>query len=132
MRVLTDGACDDSIAGIGWCVFTEDENVKGKRYLVGDYTSMESEYYALLDGLRYARRESRESVTIRCDCKPLVEKMRVPDGNSEDWYKRRQGFHRLANKFDNWELEWMPRSSNDEADRLAYEALEQGRDEIQS
>lgn len=128
MRVYTDAARDDDVAGMGWeIVLSNGETHEHSRYLVGNYTSMEAEYFALLDGLRYARRHDENEIEAYCDCKPLVQKMRVPDGNSQDWYERRRGCHRLLNKFDEWELEWMPRGSNETADRLAYEALEAGR-----
>lgn len=128
MRVYTDAARDSEVAGLGWeIVLNDGERIKNSRYLVGDHTSMEAEYFALLDGIRYARQHGTDRVEVFSDCKPLITKMRVPDGNSEDWYQRRHGCHRLLNKFDSWELEWTPRASNTTADRLAYEALERGR-----
>jgi ribonuclease HI len=126
MRVYTDAARDDEVAGMGWVIVTDDGQREGSRYMLGTYTSMEVEYFALLDGLRHARRYGN-TVEVYSDCQPLVEKMRVPDGNSQDWYDRRRGCHRLLNKFEDWELDWTPRSANADADRLAYEALEEGR-----
>lgn len=127
MKVFTDAARDSEVSGMGWeVILTGGETIDGSRYLVGDYTSMEAEYYALLDGLRYARREGTEPIEVYCDCEPLLEKMRVPDTDST-WYDRRRGCHRLLNKFDSWDLNWTPRSHNSSADRLAYEALERGR-----
>lgn len=127
MRVYTDAARDDSVVGMGWEIRNEDDTFKDSRFLVGEYTSMEAEFLALLDGLRYARRINDGKVHVYVDCKPLVQKMRVPDANSDDWFDRRRGCHRLLNKFEDWELKWTPRSSNENADRLAYEALERGR-----
>lgn len=129
MKVYTDAARDDEVAGMGWVIVLNGEKIEGNRFIHGDYTSMEAEYFALLDGLRFARRHSTGEVEVFCDCKPLVEKMRVPDGYSQDWYDRRHGCHRLLQKFESWELEWTPRSGNTGADRLAYEALEEGRRE---
>lgn len=131
MWVYSDAARDDEVAGMAWEIILDDgSEVTGKRYLHGDYTSMEAEYYAMLDGLRYALREEHEIVKVRTDCEPLVEKMRVPDGYSQTWYDRRRGCHRLLNKFESWEMKWTPRSSNTNADRLAYEALEEGREAL--
>jgi len=127
MRVYTDAARDDSVAGMGWEIHDGEQTSKDSRYLIGEYTSMHAEYLALLDGLRYANRINDGTVKVYVDCKPLVQKMRVPDPNSDDWFDRRRGCHRLLNKFDDWELNWTPRSSNESADRLAYEALERGR-----
>lgn len=127
MKVYTDAARDDDIAAMGWILILGDgEEIKDNRYMLGTYTSMQAEYFALLDGLRMAKRYNRDHVEVFTDCRPLIEKMRVPDDDT-DWYERRQGAHRLLNKFDSWELEWTPRTSNTGADRLAYEALEEGR-----
>lgn len=97
---------------------------------MGTYTSMEAEYHALTEALRVASIESdsRECVEAYTDCEPLVTKMRVPDGNSDEWYSRRQGCHWLLNKFDDWELEHVPRSHNQKADELAKNALLAGRE----
>lgn len=128
MRVYTDAARDGEVAAFAWKIVLDGGTIEGSRYILEDCTSMEAEYYALLDGLRHARRHGNE-VKVFTDCQPLVDKMRVPDASDDDWYKRRQGCHRLLNKFEEWELEWTPRSSNSRADRLAYEALERGRQE---
>jgi len=127
MKVYTDAARDDDIAAMAWVIVLDSgREITGNRYMVGNYTSMEVEYFALLDGLRHARRHG-DTVDVHADCKPMIQKMRVPDGNSQDWYDRRQGCHRLLQKFDSWSMNWMPRSNNSQADRLAYEALEEGR-----
>jgi len=128
MKVYTDAARDDDIAAMGWEIVLADGTVhKDNRYMYGSYTSMEAEYYALLDGLRYAQYHDEAIVNVYCDCEPLIQKMRFPDSECQDWYDRRRGCHRLLNKFDDWSLEWTPRSGNTTADRLAYEALERGR-----
>lgn len=127
MKVYTDAARDDDIAGLAWSISLDERTIEDNRYMVGDYTSMEAEYYALVDGIRFASYEGRGEIEVYTDCKPLVKKMRVPDGNNEDWYSRRQGCHWLLNKFEDWSLEWTPRTNNESANRLAYEALEEGR-----
>lgn len=132
MKVYTDAARDDEISAMGWKIVLSDGTVhKDNRYLTGSFTSMEAEYFALLDGLRYAQYHDEAHVSVLCDCQPLIEKMRTPDGHDQDWYDRRQGCHRLLNKFDSWSLKWTPRSGNADADRLAYEALERGRQEME-
>lgn len=126
MKLYTDAARDDNVAGLGWEIILSNDTITGSRYLTENCTSMVAEYYALLDGLRHARRYDTGEILVYCDCKPLIEKMRVPDSDDE-WYARRKGCQRLLNKFDTWELEWTPRSSNSNADRMAYQALESGR-----
>lgn len=126
MRLYTDAARDGDVAGFGWEIITDSGAFEGSRYSFDDCTSMEAEYYALLDGLRHARRQDEADIEVFTDCKPLIHKMEEPDAD-EDWCARREGCLRLLNKFDSWELEWTPRSSNSTADRLAYQALEEGR-----
>jgi ribonuclease HI len=129
MELYTDAARGDEVVGLGWEIILSDEKREGNRYIEATHTSMEAEYYALIDGLRHARRHGTDEIAVFVDCKPLVKKMRVPD-TDKDWYDRRQGCHRLLNKFDRWELDWTPRSTNSSADRLAYQALESGRRKI--
>lgn len=126
MDVYTDAARDDDVAGFGWIIVLDDDIIEGNRYLIGNYTSMEAEYYALLDGLRFAKQQEGNHVDVYIDCQPLVQKMRVPD-KKRIWHDRRRGCHRLFNKFDTWSLTWIPREKNERANRLAYEALETGR-----
>ena len=128
MNVYTDAARDDDVAGFGWKIVSDSEIIEGNRYLIGNYTSMEAEYYALLDGLRFAKQQDDREIDVYIDCQPLVGKMRTPD-SKKIWYDRRRGCHRMLNKFDTWSLSWIPREQNERANRLAYEALETGRRE---
>lgn len=129
--IYTDAARDDTVAGIGYTI-TGEVTAEGKRYLTGHHTSMEAEYHALTEALRIAsqRSQSREYCEAYTDAEPLLNKMRVPDANSDEWYDRRQGCHRLLNKFDDWELFWTSRDNNEDAHRLAREALFEGREEV--
>lgn len=128
MKLYTDASRDDDIAGLGWVVTLDDGSViEESRYMLGEYTSMESEYYALLDGIRHSAKRPDTELAIHVDCQPLVNKMRYPDSDNELWERRRQGFLWLANKFDVWSIEWVPREANESANRLAFEALERGR-----
>jgi ribonuclease HI len=129
LQIYTDAARDRQAIGTGWHIYVNGKNVDGSRYIIGEYSSMEAEYFALLDGLRLARREHTGKVEVFSDCKPLLKKMREPDEYSQDWRDRRNGCIRLLEKFDSWNLEWTPRKSNDVADRLAFEALERARRE---
>jgi ribonuclease HI len=126
--VYTDASRGDQCSGLGY-VLTGEVSLDGKKVLMGTHTSMEAEYHALTEALRVASIESpsRTKVEAYTDCKPLVTKMRVPDDN-EDWFDRRRGCHRLLNKFDDWELEYVPRGGNEKAHDLAREALFEGRE----
>lgn len=102
----------------------------GNRALDGTYTSMEAEFYALVEGLRIAsqRSESREYCEAYSDAKPLVRKMHGSEPCRDDWTSYRDSCHWLLDKFDDWELNHCPRTSNEDAHHLAREALHDGRD----
>lgn len=127
--VHTDASRGDQCSGLGYVLSGQIET-SGNMVLMGTHTSMEAEYYALIEGLRIASIESddRSGVVAYTDAKPLVTKMREPDGNSQDWYDRRKSCHWLLNKFDSWELEYVPREHNEDAHQLARTALFEGRD----
>lgn len=129
MKVYTDAARGDECSGLGYTISSQEVSLSGNRILMGTYTSMEAEYHALTEGVRVAsiESESRESCEMYVDVKPLVSKMRGHDEGSE-WSERRDGFHWLANKFDSWELQYVPRGGNERAHELAREALFDGRE----
>jgi ribonuclease HI len=130
MDVYTDAACGDSVSGMGWVVVLESgDTIEGRRHVSGDHTSMESEYYALLDGIREAKAVDRDEIILHSDCKPLIVKMRAPDKKNDEWENRFYGCRRLLNKFDTWRIEWTPRGNNRHADELARQALDAGRDQ---
>lgn len=128
ITIYTDASRDEQCSGLGYVISGEVE-VADNKVLMGTYTSMEAEYHALTEALRVASIESDErgTVEVYTDAKPLTKKMRVPDANSEEWRERRRGFHWLANKFDQWDISYVPRSSNTQADELAKQALYEGR-----
>lgn len=128
ITIYSDASRGDQCSGLGY-VISGEVTLSGNKVLMGTYTSMEAEYHALTEALRVAsiESESRECVEAYTDAKPLVKKMRVPDGNSQDWYDRRQGCHWLLNKFDKWELKYVSREFNNDAHELARNALFEGR-----
>lgn len=128
LTVYTDAARDDTVTGIAY-VISGEVNLEGCRSMEGNYTSMDAEYHALMEGLRVASQASRSNtgVTAYVDVKPLISKMQTPDEKSELWRERRIGFNRMVGKFDEHDLEWIPREQNRRADELAREALFEGR-----
>lgn len=126
--IYVDAARDDNIAGLGYTIDGE-VSIEGKKYLEGNYTSMEAEFHALIEALRVASVESeiREMCEVYTDVKPLVTKMRYPDSEREDWQEYRESFLWLAQKFDEYQLNWCSREYNERAHDLARTALESGR-----
>lgn len=128
-QLYTDASRGDEVIGLGWYVVLDDaRTVENYRWIIGDFTSMEAEYYALLDGLRCAKRYSTGNIEVYNDCEPLIWKMEYPDNHNQTWRDRRRGCQRLLSKFESWELNHTPRACNTKADNLAGTALDIGRD----
>lgn len=128
VRLYTDGARDGDVVAMGWVIETMNGVEQDHRYMHGDYTSMEAEYFALLDGLRHARRFDDE-VMVFTDCDPLVRKMRDSDRSDDVWHDRKIGCDRLLDKFEWWQIKWIPREQNEDANTQATIALRKGRDD---
>lgn len=128
ITIHVDAARDDTISGLGY-VITGEVSHEGNKFLVGQYTSMEAELHALLEGVRLAtvRSNSREMCEVYTDCQPLRTKLCGSQPESGDWHEYRMSAHWLLDKFDSWEVIHTSRSHNEAAHNLAREALEAGR-----
>lgn len=132
MRVHTDASHDTNVIGIAYIIDDEVDDIhfEGKQYIIGEYTSMEAEYIAMMTGIHEASWHSGDTVTVLTDCEPLVDKMYFPDATNQKWFDYRQDCHRVLNTFDAWRMNDIPRHQNERADRLAKEALYTGREEL--
>jgi len=112
-------------AGVGICIANEDGKTVSilSRYL-GHKTNNEAEYWALLLGVREAKRLGGEVLRIFTDSE-LIERQingiyRVKDA-------KLKSLHRAAiedlQRFSSFRIESVPREQNKEADRLANEAI---------
>jgi len=98
--------------------------VEMSRYL-GHKTNNEAEYWALLLGLREARRLGGKSIYILTDSE-LIERQvkgvyRVKDANLKGLHKT---VTQNLKEFSSFEIKSIPREENREADRLANQAIE--------
>lgn len=113
-------------AGAGvWMTDTSGRKVVEVSRYLGHKTNNEAEYWALLLGLREAKRLGGKSVHILTDSE-LVERQvkglyRVKDVNLK-------GLHKVVTQnlkeFFSFEIKSIPREENREADRLANRAIE--------
>lgn len=128
LQVYVDASRGEFVSGIGYVV-EGDVNTSGKRVLDGQYTSMEAEFHALVEGLRIASQsvESGECCEAYSDARPLVDKMRGDERCSDEWAEYRASYEWLAGKFDTIELYDYPRECNEDAHELARQALAEGR-----
>ena len=113
-------------AGAGVWIKNKDGNeiARISRYL-GEKTNNEAEYLALILGLREAKRRGSNSVHIFTDSE-LIEKQikgiyRVRDFDLKELH--RKAIQSLK-EFSSFEIEFIPREKNKEADFLANQAIQ--------
>lgn len=136
MRVYTDASKGEGVFGIGYVIdLRTGARIEGKRYVDGEYTSMEAEWHAMMQGMEIASQNVTaydSDIEVIIDCQPLVDKIRDPDDMYDDkWFEYRSRALEALFEFEEWELYWRERSTteqNSRANRLAREALWQGRD----
>jgi len=136
MRLFTDASCGDEHIGLAYVLeLRSGARITGKHHLNGTYSSMESEWYALMKGLHIAIEnltDFDDTITVVVDCHPHVRKVREPNDMYDDtWYEYRKQALELLMSFTEWDLYWRERESteqNSTANRLAREALWQAQD----
>lgn len=127
LNIYIDGASrgNPGRAGAGvWMTDWEGKKlVEMGRYL-GHKTNNEAEYWALLIGLREAKRRGGRSIHIFTDSELIARQLkgvyRVKDSNLKGLHK---GVMENLKAFSSFEIESIPREENREADRLANEAI---------
>ncbi len=113
-------------AGAGiWMTDGEGKKISEVSRYLGQKTNNQAEYWALLLGLREAKRRGGTSLHIFTDSE-LVERQikgtyRVKDLNLKALHRTVQ---ENLKAFSSFEIESIPREKNREADRLANEAIE--------
>jgi ribonuclease HI len=126
--VYIDGASkgNPGRAGAGiWITDGEGRKISEVSRYLGHKTNNEAEYWALLLGLKEARRLEGESIQIFTDSE-LVERQikgvyRVKDLNLKALHKR---VLQNLETFSSFEIRSIPREENEEADRLANQAIQ--------
>jgi ribonuclease HI len=113
-------------AGAGiWITSGEGEKISEVSRYLGHKTNNEAEYWALLLGLREAKRLRGDRIKIFTDSQ-LVERQikgvyRVKDLNLKTLHGR---VIQNLKAFSSCEIESVPREENEEADRLANQAIQ--------
>ncbi len=116
-----DGACSGNPGPMGAGALVI---VDGKRFEVssgpGRGTNNEAEYLGLIGGLRKALTEGATTVTIQGDSQLILRQLEgkyaVRAANLRPFYQEALG---LLRKFSGYDLLWIPREENEDADRLA-------------
>ena len=128
MMIYIDGASrgNPGRAGAGiWITNREGRKISEVSRYLGRKTNNEAEYWALLLGLREAKRLGGDTVRIFTDSE-LVERQikgiyRVKDLNLKVLHK---AVIENLETFSSFEIESIPREENKEADRLANQAIQ--------
>ncbi len=110
-------------AGIGVVAFANGRRVGSWGEPVGRATNNEAEYLALKRALELALELGARQVEVRLDSELVFRQLRgeyrVADPRLRDLH---EAVRRLADRFEGFDLKWVPRSANAEANRLARQA----------
>lgn len=116
-----DGGLRGKRGTIGWVLLEPDTGEVLRRHgrVIGECSSNEAEYSALISGLANARYAGVTDIEVKADSKLVIEQMR---GN---WAIRAKNLapyveeaHELLGEFDAYKLTWVPREQNAIADQL--------------
>ncbi len=110
-------------AGIGAVLIIGKEKYTFKMP-IGEKTSNQAEYLALIAGMLLAKRKNVNYLTVRGDSKLVINQMKgsfkVNDRKLKKLYRKAK---ELERSFKSVNYEWIKREENKEADKLANEAL---------
>ena len=127
LDVWTDGGArgNPGPAAAGVVLKDGDEVVWQEGTYLGKMTNNQAEYRALLLGLEQARKKGATEVVIKMDSQLVVEQVagryKIKDtGLQERWAEVQQ----LLTSFDRWQISYIPRSQNSQADKLVNQALD--------
>jgi ribonuclease HI len=128
-HVYFDGAArgNPGPAAVGYVVVTADGVVEEGGERIGTATNNRAEYEALIRALEVADDLGFDRVDVRGDAELIVRQVRGEyDANDPGLRERRVTVRELLERFEEWTLQHVPRESNERADALANEALDEG------
>ena len=127
LKIFFDGSShgNPGPSGIGIIVFDESGRVLDKfSRFIGFGTNNEAEYRALIEALRKAMQLGAEKVELYSDSELVVNQIKGVYSVKDEKLKR---LHlkcvELLKNFKEYEISYVPRELNAEADRLANEAI---------
>jgi ribonuclease HI len=128
IEVYIDGASTGNPGQAGAGVFIKaNGNVDRFSFALGEMTSHEAEFWALIKALEICSERGYSIVSFRTDSK-------IVEDTIEKRYAKREPFNGLINKalayIDNFELffiKWIPSKNNATADQLAKQAIQMNR-----
>ena len=127
LKIFFDGSShgNPGPSGIGIIVFDESGRILDKfSRFIGFGTNNEAEYRALIESLRKAMQLGAEKVELYSDSELVVNQIKGVYSVKDEKLKR---LHlkcvELLKNFKEYEISYVPRELNAEADRLANEAI---------
>ena len=120
MEVYTDASRRECVVGIGYVIHF-DKVYDGSKSFEGDYSSMDGEILAILEGLRIASQHHDGHVEIHTDCDEAARKL--TSKQTGKWKEYQESFEWLVGKFESYELKTIDRADNTQADHKAREAM---------
>jgi ribonuclease HI len=127
VHLYFDGACrgNPGPSAVGYVLIDEDGIVAEGGETIGRATNNQAEYRALLRGLEVAATHGYDAVEIRGDSELIVKQVRGAwDTNDPTLRELRVEVHELLTGFDEYSITHVPRETNERADELANEALD--------
>ena len=111
-------------SAIGYIVETDDWTEEGSEH-IGESTSNRTEYHALIQGLELASEKGCTEVEARGDSELVVKQVRGEYGvNQPELRPLRDRVQELADEFEEFEIHYIPREENWEADELVDQAFD--------
>lgn len=129
LTLYTDGAArgNPGPAGAGWVILAASGAmlVENKKYL-GELTNNQAEYQALLLALKEATQLKGEALVLHCDSELVVRQIKGEYKVKNEGLKPlfREAILTLS-QFKSYSINHIPREKNEEADRLANEAIDE-------
>ena len=125
--IYFDGAClprnPGGIATYGYVIFWSDKKFEGSGVVAENSTNNVAEYSALIEAVRKALSLGIKKVMIRGDSQLVIRQLLgVYAVRSPRILPLYDELSRLLDKFDDVELEWVPRKQNAHADALSTKA----------
>jgi len=110
-------------SAIGYIVETDDWTEKGNEH-IGESTNNRTEYRALIRGLETASNQECTEIEARGDSQLVVKQVRGQwSVNKPELRPLRDRVQELADEFEHFEIQHIPREENREADALVDQAF---------
>lgn len=127
LKIWTDGGArgNPGPAAAGVVVRDGEDIVWQNGVYLGNTTNNQAEYQALQLGLEKAQQLGADEVQVHMDSQLVVEQVngryKVKDLGLQE---RHRAVRKQLEEFDTWQLQYVPRAQNADADRLVNQALD--------